>query len=169
VNEYKIDVELTKAEIAGYNYHHIRWLLFLDLFGLIVLMAAVYMSVISPNPEARQTLSVLVVWGALFLAVGLSQPFILFLQIYILKSPAVAEQMLPKSYLFDDYGIHIHTKTRTATRQWSEVFAIKDIGKLLLVYTTPKLAYVIPKRYFRSKEEMNLFVGEIIENLKFNK
>lgn len=169
MDEYKIDVELTKSEIAGYNYHHIRWLLFLDLFGLIVLMTAVYFSVASPNPEGRQTLSVLVVWGALFLAVGLSQPFILFLQIYILKSPAVAEQMLPKSYVFDDYGIHIHTKSRIAIRRWSEISAIKDIGKLLLIYTAPKLAYVIPKRYFRSREEMNLFVGEILENLKYNK
>jgi hypothetical protein len=77
--------------------------------------------------------------------------------------------MHPKAYIFYDYGIHIQTQTRTATRRWSEVFAIKDVGKLLLVYTTPKLAYVIPKRYFRSREEMQQFISEIIENMKSGK
>lgn len=166
MDEYRLAIELKKSEIAAYNFHHIRWLLFLDLAGLIVLMSGVYISVVSPNPEARQTLSVLVIWGALFLAVGLSQPFILFLQIFVIKSPAVTEQMLPKSYIFDNDGIHIHAGSRSALRRWSEVSAIKEIGKLLLIYTSPKLAYVIPFRYFESSEERRRFLNYIIERLK---
>jgi hypothetical protein len=164
-NEYRLTVELTKSEIAGYNFNHIRWLLLLDLIGLIILMTGVYISVTSPNPEARETLGVLVIWGALLLAVGFSQPFILFLQIFILKSPAVAEQMLPKFYLFDDSGIHIQVNSRTALRKWSEVRAIKEVGKLLLIYTSPKLAYVIPFRYFESRKSRERFVEDIIKRI----
>jgi hypothetical protein len=160
--EYQISVELTKGEIASYNFHHIRWLVWLDALGFCLLVAGAYFSFASPDSGVRSTLGVLVFWGVLFLAVGLSQPFILFLQIYVFKSPAVADQMLPKIYLFDDLGIHIQTGGRHATMVWSKVTAIKDIDRLILIYTSPKLAYIIPKRYFDSREDQARFIAQLL-------
>jgi hypothetical protein len=168
LDEIKVGVELTKAEIASYNYHHIRWLLLLDLIGLIILMAGVYISVTHPNREIRETLSSLIIWAALLLSFGLSQPFILFLQIYILKSPAVVDQMRLKSYTFDVTGIQIQTETRTVLRRWTDVIVIKDVGKLFLIYTSPKLAYIIPKRYFPSREDKERFINALLGEIKSN-
>ncbi len=165
-DDYRVSVELTKREIASYNFHHIRWLLYLDGIGLVILLTAVYFSIYAPNPETRSNLGILVFWGTIFLAVGLSQPFILFLQVYLLKSSAVEEQMRPKSYTFDDDGIHIEAGARRATTPWSKVLAIKEVGRLFLIYTSPRLAYVIPKRYFPSSEDRRRFIGNIIGRVK---
>jgi hypothetical protein len=165
-DQHQISIELAKSEIAGYNFYHIRWLVFVDAIGFVILLFAAYQSVYNPNPEFRNNIVIFLFWGTLFLAVGLSQPFILFLQIFVLKSPAVEDQMQPKSYTFNDSGIHIESGLRTATTSWSKVVAIKDIGKLLLIYTSPKLAYVIPKRYFSSLEEKQRFIGYLINKIK---
>ncbi len=166
MDEYQISVALTRSEIASYNYHHIRWLLWVDGFGLCLLLIGAYFSFNSPEPGVRSTLSILVFWGMLFLAVGLSQPFILFLQIYVLKSPAVIDQLQSKTYVFDDSGIHIESAGRHATTPWSKVTAIKAIDKLFLIYTSPKLAYVIPKRCFASREELHRFIGQLLGRVK---
>jgi hypothetical protein len=161
-DEYKIGVELTKNEIARYNFYHIRWLLILDLLGFAILLVGLYFSIYAADSSTRSTISALVFWATLILAVGLSQPFILFLQIYILKSPAVKEQMSLKVYKFDDDGIHIIAGDRTATMAWNKITAIKDIGKMFLIYTSPKLAYIIPKRYFPKHEDRSRFIGQLL-------
>ena len=157
---------MTKGDIARYNFHHIRWIIILDLLGFILLMLGVYFSVASPLVGVRHTLSAFVIWGAVILAVGLSQPFILFLQIYMFKSPAVEAQMASRTYCFDDNGIHIYSGEKIATTPWSRVIALKDIGRMFLIYTSPKLAYVIPKRYLASKEERKKFIANLLEKLK---
>ncbi len=164
--EYKISVSLTRGEIASYNFHHIRWLLWVDAIGVCTLLVAAYFSFVSPKPGIRSTLSILVFWGVIFLAVGLSQPFILFLQIYIFKTPAVIEQMQPKLYTFNDEGIHIEVGNRHATTPWSRVTTIKAIDKLFLIYTSPKLAYIIPQRCFASREEFHRFAGLMLGRVK---
>jgi hypothetical protein len=111
-------------------------------------------------------LSILVMWGALFLAVGLSQPFILLLQIFVLKSPAVESQMASRVYLFDNAGVHIHSGEKMALTPWSKVTALKDIGRVFLIYTSPKLAYVIPKRLFASRDQGKEFIGYLWDRVK---
>jgi hypothetical protein len=165
-DEYKISVNLSKSEIARYNFHHIRWLLIIDVLGLAILLIGVYFSIYAGNSGTRNTLSALTFWGTLVLATGLSQPLILVLQIYLLKSPAVEEQMRPKQYLFDDQGIHIVSSGRSASTSWSNVIAIKDIGQMLLIYTNPKLAYIIPTRYFASREDRSRFIGQLLHRVK---
>jgi hypothetical protein len=160
--DYKIEVTLTKSEIARYNFHHIRWLVLLDAIGFAILMGIVFVSLIYPNPLHQSLLKIVIMWGVLILAVGLSQPLILFLQIFVFKSPAVENQMERRVYTFDDSGIHIEAGAKRAITTWSRVFAIKDIPRLLLIYTGPKLAYVIPKRYFSSRRERLRFVRSLL-------
>lgn len=159
--EFRISVRLTKAEIARYNFHHIRWMIWLDILGFAALMVGLYFSITNPDPGTRRTLNVLVFWGVLLLAVGLSQPFIVFLQIYVLKSPAVESQMEFRTYVFDDTGIRIQSGEKSALMPWSRVIGLKDIGQVFLIFTSPRLAYVIPKRYFSSKEEGDRFKSSL--------
>ena len=163
---YRLCVSLTRGEIARYNFHHIRWLLFIDAIGLGVLLAGVCFSLVYSEPGSRGTLEIFIFWGVLLLAVGLSQPFILFLQIFVFKTPAVLTQMELRTYTFDDDGIHIDVGARTATTFWPKVTAVKDIGRLLLIYTSPKLAYVIPKRYFSSSDDRQQFVRQLLGLIK---
>jgi hypothetical protein len=166
--EYKIEVRLTKWEIARYNFYHIRWLVLLDAIGFAVLLGFVFVSLVNPDPGFRNMLKIAIMWGVLILAVGLSQPLILFLQVFVLKSPAVESQMEPRVYTFDDSGIHIKAGPRHATTLWLRIVEIKDIPKLLLIYTNPKLAYIIPKRYFESRREMLRFIRTLLERVQRN-
>jgi len=160
---YRIEVALTKGEIARYNFYHIRWLMLLDAVGFVILMVIVFISLIHPDLGFRNMLKIVIVWGVLILAVGLSQPLILFLQIFILKSPAVENQMRRRVYLFDERGIHVDTGERSVDIPWSHVSAIKDITTVILIYTSPKLAYVIPGKHFLSRRDRVRFKRFVLD------
>ncbi len=162
----KIEVTLTRSEIARYNFYHIRWLLILDLLGLIGLLIITYASMFHPEPQTRDLFGSLVVWAVLILAVGLSQPFILLLQIFVLKNPAMMSQTARRVYTFSDDGIRISSGDRLATTPWPKVTALKDIGRLILIFTGAKLAYVIPKRCFSSDDQRKTFIGFLLEKIK---
>ncbi|MEE8417458.1 MAG: YcxB family protein [candidate division Zixibacteria bacterium] len=162
----EIDVTLTKSEIARYNFYHIRWLLILDILGLIGLLIITYASMFHPEPQTRDFLGSLILWAVLILAFGLSQPFILFLQIYVLKNPAMTSQTASRIYTFSDDGIHINSGGRLATTPWSRVTALKDIGRLILIFTGAKLAYVVPRRCFSSNEQRKEFMGFLLRKIK---
>jgi hypothetical protein len=119
-----------------------------------------------PEPHIRDLLGSLVIWAVLILAVGLSQPFILFLQIYVLKNPAMVSQTARRVYTFSDDGIHISSGDRLATTPWSKITALKDIGRLVLIFTGAKQAYVIPKRCFSSFEQSKIFTGFLQQKIK---
>lgn len=162
----EMDVVLTKAEIARYNFYHIRWLLLIDLLGLIGLVVLTYLSVFNPSPQTRDMLSSLLIWAVLLLAAGLSQPFILLLQIYILKNPAMQVQTARRNYRFDNDGIHIESNGKRVLTPWGRIVKVKDIGRLILIFTGPKMAYVIPKRCFSSGGQVNSFEGFVIEMVR---
>jgi hypothetical protein len=165
----EIDVTLTRSEIARYNFYHIRWLLTLDILGLIGLLVITYASMFHPEPHIRDLLGSLVIWAVLILAIGLSQPFILFLQIFVLKNPAMISQTAKRVYMFSDDGIRISSGGRLATTPWSKITALKDIGRLILIFTGAKLAYVIPKRCFSSDDQRKTFIGFLLQKIKETK
>ena len=167
--EIEIEVALTRSEIARYNFYHIRWLLILDILGLIGLLIITYASMFHPEPQTRDLFGSLIVWAVLILAIGLSQPFILFLQIYVLKNPAMVSQTARRVYTFSDDGIRISSGDRLATTPWSRVTALKDIGRLILIFTGAKLAYVIPKRCFSSNDQRKTFIGFLLQKIKETK
>lgn len=162
----EFEVALTRSEIARYNFYHIRWLLILDFLGFIGLLVLTYASMFHPEPQTRDLFGSLVIWAVLILAVGLSQPFILFLQIFVLKNPAMTSQTARRVYTFSGDGIRISSGDRLATTPWSKITALKDIGRLILIFTGAKLAYVIPKRCFSSIEQSKVFTGFLLRKIK---
>ncbi len=158
MESFEIEVKLTKGDIIEYNFMHIRWLLLLDIIAFIILIVGVYISIIYPDRETRETLGMLAFWWAAILAVGLSQPFVLIMQILILKSPAVEKQMMARRYILDSTGIHIKSDERDVNMPWAKIEMVRETRKIVLIYTNPKLAYIVPKRYFSSKDEMNRFI-----------
>lgn len=165
----EFEVALTKSEIARYNFYHIRWLLLLDLLGFFGLLAMTYLSIFHPKPGVRELFSSLLIWGVLLVAAGLSQPFILFLRIFILRDPAMSAQTARRSYRFATDGIRIQSSLKTALTKWNKIIAVKDIGRLILVFTAPKLAYVIPKRCLGTRGQVKSFVAFLIERIKNSK
>lgn len=163
---FEIDVSLTRGEIARYNFHHIRWLLALDLIGLAGVFAMTWLSIFHSSSEIRELLGSLLIWAVLLLAAGLSQPFILFMQIYILKSPAVRALTAGRLYKFDNDGIYIESDGKTARTPWGNVRAVKDIGRLILIFTGSKLAYVIPKRSLWNMERLQSFTRFLKERTR---
>jgi len=166
IEDYELEVSLTRSEIARYNFYHIRWLIILDLIGLGIFLYVVYTSFFHPDPETRELLKTISIWAAVALAIGLSQPFIIILQIYIFKAGTGNDLMAKRTYRFSDFGIHISSMGKKASKKWADVRRIKNIGNILLIFTAPKLAYVIPRRCFRSKNEWGEFIKFIYNRIK---
>jgi amino acid transporter len=149
---------LTKPEVVRYNFYHIRWLILLDLIGLGLFLYIVYASYSNPVPETRQLLRTVSIWAAIALAIGLSQPFLIILQVYLSKAGKSESLMGKRLYRFSDFGIQISARGKNASKKWEDVKKIKNIGNILLIFTAPKLAYVIPRRCLGSKGEWGGFL-----------
>jgi hypothetical protein len=164
--DYNIEVALTKSEVARYNLYHIRWLIILDIIGLGIFLYITYVSFSHPDIETRDLLSTISIWAAIALAVGLSQPMIIIFQIYVFKSAAINNLMANRSYSFSDFGIHIISMGKKAQKRWIDIREIKNAGSILLIFTSPKLAYVIPRRCFDSKYEWGKFINFLFTRIK---
>jgi len=156
--DYKVDVALTKSEVARYNLYHIRWLIILDIIGLGVFLYLAYASFSYPNVETRELLSTITIWAAIALAVGMSQPLIIILQIYVFKTAAIGNLVAKRSYSFSELGIQINSMGKQAQKRWNEIKEIRKAGDILMIFTGPKLAYIIPRRCFRSRVEWRRFL-----------
>lgn len=164
--DYSIDVALTKSEVARYNLYHIRWLIILDIIGLGVFLYITYASFSYPDIETRNLLGTISIWAAIALAVGFSQPLMIILQIYVFKSAATKNFMAKRSYSFSDSGIHIDSMGKKAQKRWIDIKEIRNTGNILLIFTSPKLAYVIPRRCFESRYEWGKFIKFIFTRIR---
>ncbi len=167
--DYEVEVALTRSEVARYNFYHIRWLIILDIIGLGVFLYIVYTSFFHPDPENRELFRTISIWAAIALAIGLSQPFIIILQIYLSGAGKSGSLMAKRTYRFSDFGIDIGSMGKRAQKKWADVRGIKNIGNILLIFTSPKLAYVIPRRCLGSKREWSRFIRFIFERAKREK
>lgn len=167
--DYRIDVSLTKSEVARYNLYHIRWIIIMDIIGLGVFLYITYSSFAYPDPATRDLLSTISIWAAIALAVGLSQPLIIFLQIYVFRTSGISRLMAKRSYNFTDFGIHIDAMGKEAQKRWNDIRRIVNTGNILLIFTAPKLAYVIPRRCFESRNEWRRFIKYIFNRIKGKK
>ena len=167
--DYRVDIALTKSEVIRYNFYHIRWLIILDIIGLGIFLYIVFGSYYHPDPETRQLLRTVSIWAAIALAVGLSQPLIILLQVYLSGAGKSESLVGRRNYSFSDAGIRIASDDKTAWKEWEDIMRVKNTGNILLIFTSPKLAYVIPRRCFKSKYEWRKFIKYILEQTKMKK
>lgn len=167
--DYEIEVTLTKSEVARYNLYHIRWLIILDILGFGIFLYIVYASFFHPDPGTREILRTISIWTAIALAIGLSQPFIIIFQIYMTGTGRSRNLIARRIYRFSDFGIHISSMGKKAQKTWADIQETKNIGNILLIFTAPKLAYVIPRRCLGSKSEWNRFRKFIFERVRGEK
>lgn len=167
--DYEVEVSLTRSEVARYNFYHIRWLIILDIIGLGIFLYIVYTSFFHPDPETRELFRTISIWAAIALAIGLSQPFIIILQIYLSGAGKGGSLMAKRTYRFSDFGIDVSSMGKRAQKKWADIREIKNIGNILLIFTSPKLAYVIPRRCLGSKTEWSRFIRFIFDRVKREK
>lgn len=166
---YEIEVSLKKSEVVRYNFFHIRWIIAADIVGMGIFLYLVYGSFFSPDPSTRNLLSTISIWASIALAFGLSQPLIIILQIYIFKARTLADFMAKRTYGFSDIGIKVSSGGKEAEKKWIAIRGIRNIGGLLLIYTAPRLAYVIPRRCFGSRKEWTDFLRFLWSRFKRQK
>lgn len=167
--DYRVEIALTKPEVIRYNFYHIRWLIILDIIGLGIFLYIVIGSFYHPDPSTRQLLRTISIWAAIALAVGLSQPFIILLQVYFSGAGKSESLIGRRDYSFSDTGIRIASDDKTAWKKWEDIMRVKNAGNILLIFTAPKLAYVIPKRCFKTKYEWRRFTKYILERADMKK
>jgi hypothetical protein len=167
--DFEIEVSLKKSEVVRYNFFHIRWIIAADIIGMGIFLYLVYGSFYHPESGARELLGTLSVWAAVVLAFGLSQPLIIILQIYIFKSRAFADFMARRIYDFSDSGIRVNSRGKNAEKKWVAIKGIKNTDGLLLIYTAPRLAYVIPRRCFESRKRWFEFIRFLRSRFKRQK
>lgn len=50
--------------------------------------------------------------------------------------------------------------------QWTGIVKVRNYKKYILVYVTKNLAYIIPKKYFNSKQEQDEFLEFIYNKIR---
>ena len=166
---YRVDVALTRLEVVRYNFFHIKWLLLIDIIGLGIFFYIVYASFSYPNSETREILRTISIWAAIALAVGFSQPLIIILQVFLSKTGKSEDLYGKRVYSFSDSGILIDSEDRTAEKDWSEILKVKRAAGILLIFTAPKLAYVIPRRCFETPAEWRGFIEYVYSHINRKK
>jgi hypothetical protein len=162
-NEFKVDVELRRSEVFWYNLSHIRWIVYADIIGLVAFFVMVYQSFTHPDPGIRDLLGTVSIWVAIALAIGLSQPFVIFMQVFWPNSPAFESLRVKRSYLIDLEGIGIRSMGLEAKKKWNEIVKIQKIRNIILIYTGKKKAYVIPKRCFADIKLWDEFIRFLLK------
>lgn len=163
---YQIDVELRKSEVIWYNFGHIRWLIIIDLIGLLIFICIAYLSFTHPESATRELLETLSIWIAVALAIGFTQPLVVVLQVLFAKPEILRKMTVLRSYLFSDKGIEIYSLGKQAVKIWDDITNVRNMNGLLLIYTGKKAAYVIPKRCLPDKKMWSLFVRYVIGQIK---
>jgi len=155
---FKIDVELKKNEVIRYNLSHILRLIIADVIGFLFFIYITYLSFAHPESSTRDLLETVSIWLAVALAIGLSQPLVIILQVLLAKTEIMRKMVAERSYLFSDNGIEIRSQGQNAVKIWDDIIRVRKLTGLLLIYTGKKAAYVIPKRCFNNTEKWRSFI-----------
>ena len=72
-------------------------------------------------------------------------------------------------YIFNSEGIRLKTESSDALFRWEEIQRAIQKKEMFILYVTTIKAIVIPKRFFCTEEDIELFKGIVLENMDATK
>jgi hypothetical protein len=70
-----------------------------------------------------------------------------------------------RKYIINKEGIKTETENSNSFQKWANIKSIEQNKHLILIFINKYAAYIIPKRYFESQEQIDSFIKEVKGNL----
>ncbi|WP_345240653.1 YcxB family protein [Pontibacillus salipaludis] len=154
---------LTVDEFKKYQAYHVRRINLSFFFVLLVLFTYMFVSVI----DAIWFISI---WFAALFALVPSGFFLLSVKTFNrhrakkeFESDSIAHNEM--TYTFSEEGVHQKVRRSDNYYEWSDFSSLEETPELFLLYVSKRKAIVLPKRFFKNKEQQEQFKQIVRESI----
>jgi hypothetical protein len=143
---------ITEEEYKTFHLHHMKTRIRVTI-GLSAIIGFVLVLVLI-NPSALR----LVVYTAMFTALEALTLIILFSMQAKQEYRNHASLKYEQRFSADEHGLHVRQQeTGQVVLPWGDVYQQKEREDMFLIYPSKTMAFVIPKRFFASSEDVSTF------------
>lgn len=159
----KLEIELTRQDYADFNaFHFIRTRLTRSI--IIALISLIALQFILNKDKAHVNIALVLVSSVIYMALYC---FLLFLSLARTRNiPKEDGAILGKKELeFTDDQIICTDKDSASQYKWSAVKSMEENKKAFYLYLDTNMGIMIPKRFFKSEEERQVYKQFIQEKI----
>lgn len=157
----RLSFALTRTDLLWYNLYFIRWIVYGAILLILLFIVGLIWSVNTPKGDLQTAM----IWMVIGLAAGFSicmgSIMAVVLQIYFTKSEIVAKAMTRKNYIISNAGVAVYDERGQIMRTWTQVKNIIKTKHRFYIRTGDKMSIVLPKREFKSPDDLQAFEGII--------
>lgn len=175
-DELSIKGTLSLEDFLMYNkYHSQKFIKIYFIFSFFTLSALLIIQEMPQLLGASLLFSAIVLIPKFILALILSFLVILFVKKIILKRQATKEyesDQLAKTetcYTFSNEGVNQKVRRSNNHYSWSDFQLSIELEEMFLLYVSKRKALVLPKRFFSSNDDIELFKRIVSENMDNSK
>jgi hypothetical protein len=119
----------------------------------------------NPNHEVVKTVITILIAGILLISfVMVTASFSVLAAMF--RAGRSAGVLGRHTYRIGEQGLRETTAVNDSLMHWKGIFAVKDIGSYLLVFQTPALAHVLPRRCFADGGDFAIFEAALRERIR---
>jgi hypothetical protein len=163
----QLDLPDYQAGLILHTRHSRKLLRQISAFAIAMAGTGLYILLRKPPEPLLQT------FGPLFLYAGLAQCafhllFSLVLTPMLAQSQYNRDPVLqrPHAYKWDDDHFTVRSQTQGAEFAWADLYGFREDERSLLIYTTPRQYFCIPRRCFVTPGDAALFTALLRRKLK---
>lgn len=145
---------LTLADFARFHYfHHLRRIWPVLVVVLILCVAIIVLITVVPNPNLVANTRPLLILFAIWVCLLVVNPY-LGARRQFAKQPYLRE---PLTQIFTVETISSSSASTSSQVKWNIVQNVRETSRLFLLYYATNQALIVPKRFFSTPEQMDLW------------
>lgn len=153
------DVNTTKKDYISFQKHHI--LKFVWIYVLVALLVALILVMLIKSKNSTGEINVL--YAMCFGIVCVLFVYMILNSVIRIIRSAKKEEAKPMfSYTFTKGGVHCESGGRSFDLPWTNVYKVTETEPMFLVYINKDSAFIVPKRCFKSEEDISEFRSNLL-------
>lgn len=160
-NKIILEFTGTFSELKKYSFYVLRKKILYGFIGMFIFYTLLDMGLSQRMCTSKDLLRSLIV-SIFLVSVFCISMYIRIWKAYF-KDPLLK---LKKTYTLSNHGINITTSQSEMAVSWEEIIKIKELNDMFIFYVTSCIGIMLPKKYFKSQDEINLFKALIQKEAK---
>ncbi|WP_035602741.1 YcxB family protein [Haloferula sp. BvORR071] len=165
--DLEAEVNITRRDLCYLNWYLVVRNKVIWITGIILSFALVWNALAgrNPNHDVVKTVITILIGGILLISfVMVTAGFSVLAA--MLRAGRSAGVLGRHIFRISEEGLRETTDVNDSLMNWKGLFAIKDIGSYLLVYQTPAMVHVLPRRCFADGGDYMIFEAALRERLR---
>lgn len=165
--DLEVAVDITRRDIGYLTWYLVVRNKAIWGAGIILSLAILWSALKAGNrePEVLKVIILTLVVGCLLILFVISMAGLSVLTA-MLRTGRGAGVLGRHNYRISEEGLRETTDVNDSLMHWKGIFAIKDTGSYLLVFQTPALAHVLPRRCFADGGDFLIFETALRERMR---